>query len=607
MRVTVLKTIPDDPELRTAWNGLVSSMENPEVFFTHQWALAVSRSFRKDLEPVLFLVYDSAQRDSAQRDSGAQDSAQLVGLAALAVHADAPRAAIFLASSTADYCDIVSAPGNRRAVLLAVLQELRRLGLRDLVWASVPANSATITHLQEVARKSGFWVASRASSECRIIELGDEQQRQALVQTVAAKSMEKRGLKKLRALGSVRVVHATEPQEVRVILPAIVSAQVSRFLVSGRASPLLDPERRDFLVELGDLMAQAQWLKISQLEVKERLIAWNYGFSFQGSWFWYLPSFLVEYSYASPGSCLLRLLVEEACGDTTLRWLDLGLGDESYKIRFANAVRQSRYVQLSRSLPKHVIKIGRQELVATLARSPNLESKIRGVRERYRSLSVRIREAGMAATAHYSLRRTTSAVVSASEVLIFQSSEKTIGADQLVPMNLEHLVQAALRNAGDPHTLAYLMRCAARISQPGVSGFVLQNEQGQSTHFLWISGYDGFHLSEIDHALEPMSPDAAMIFDCWTPHADRGQGSYASAIQCAASRLVSEGRTAWIFSGANNAASLRGILKSRFAYRFSLIRRRKFGRSSVARCETTGVVDKLESAAPHLGCDPGSS
>jgi CelD/BcsL family acetyltransferase involved in cellulose biosynthesis len=578
VHVTVLKAIPEDPELCGAWNNLVLGMENPEVFFTHQWALAVTRGFREKQSPLLFLMHDSGQ---------------LAGVAVLAVDSGTPRAASFLASSTADYCDIVSAPENRGAVLLALLRKLQNLGFRDLIMASIPATSATLTHLDSAARTSGFYIATRASSECGIVELGDERQRKALVQAVAAKNREKRGLKKLSALGSVGVVHLREPLHVQATLDAIMSAQISRFLASGRVSPLLDPERRAFLAELGNLLAQAGWLKISQLEVNGRSIAWNYGFCFEGSWFWYLPAFQIEHDHSSPGSCLLRLLVEEACGDPALRWLDLGLGDESYKVRFANNARQTRYVQLSRSFLKHVAKVGRQKLAATLARSPYLESRIRGARDRYRHLVSRSHDTGLVATARHFVRRAMRPVASRSEVLIFQACGKETEddlVDRVVPMRSEHLVQASIRSAGDPQTLGYLMRCAQRMSQPGVSGFVSQDEAGRSTHFLWITGYDGFRISEIDHRLDPISQDADVIFDCWTPAVDRGHGYYAIAVRSAAARLRREGKTAWIFSDANNVPSVRGIQKAGFAYRFSLVRRCRLGHSTVVRHEATAAI-----------------
>jgi hypothetical protein len=128
------------------------------------------------------------------------------------------------------------------------------------------------------------------------------------------------------------------------------------------------------------------------------------------------------------------------------------------------------------------------------------------------------------------------------------------------------------------------------MSQPGVSGFVSQDEAGRSTHFLWITGYDGFRISEIDHRLDPISRDADVIFDCWTPAVDRGHGYYAIAVRSAAARLRREGKTAWIFSDANNVPSVRGIQKAGFAYRFSLVRRCRLGHSTVVRHEATAAI-----------------
>lgn len=81
-----------------------------------------------------------------------------------------------------------------------------------------------------------------------------------------------------------------------------------------------------------------------------------------------------------------------------------------------------------------------------------------------------------------------------------------------------------------------------------------------------------------------------MIFDCWTPPADRGHGYYATAIRLAAVQLRKEGREAWIFSGATNIPSLQGVLKAGFQYRFSFLRRTRLGYSVITRNYTTSAI-----------------
>jgi CelD/BcsL family acetyltransferase involved in cellulose biosynthesis len=579
VRVTVLKEIPEDADLSEAWNTLVLAMENPEVFFTYQWALAASRGFQKHLCPLLFLMHD--------------DSGQLAGVAALAIDPKAPRAAFFLTSSTADYCDIVSTPANRKAVILALLEEIEKLGLGDLVFTNVPANSTTLQELPGVAGSRRFYVTSRTAYNCGVVQLEGVAQRETLLQTLAGKSREKRALKRLTNLGSVKVIHLTEPEQIGTSLESIVSAQISRFLASNRVSPLVGSERRTFLRQLSDLLSHSGWLKISQLEIDGRPVAWNYGFRFGGSWFWYLPTFQMEYEHVSPGSCLLRLLVEEGAKDSSLKWLDLGLGDEPYKERYANNTRQTRYVHLSSSFPRHVVSMGREMVSSTAARFPQFGEKLRDARAFCETLASRIQETGAAAIARQSLRKAARAFVSRDEVLLFEASQNQV-SDQpsllLSPLTRERLVEASILNASDPQTLSYLMRCAGRLAQPGAEGFILQDDAGRPVHFLWICNYAGFRLAEIDYELETSSRNAAMIFDCWTPAADRGRGHYSAAISSASAQLRRQGRSAWIFSGASNRSSLRGILKGDFAYRFSLVRRYKLGRAVVTRHDTTNAI-----------------
>jgi CelD/BcsL family acetyltransferase involved in cellulose biosynthesis len=578
VRVTVLKEIPEDPDLSAAWNTLVLAMENPEVFFTYQWALAASRGFQSHLSTLLFLVYDFDQ---------------LAGVVALAIDPKAPRAAFFLTSSTADYCDIVSTPANRRAVILALLEQFKKLGLSDLVLANVPASSATLQELPSVAGSQRFYVTSRTAYNCGVINLGDEEQRETLLRSLAGKSREKRALKRLTSLGAVKVIHVTEPEQIDASLESIISAQISRFLASNRVSPLVGPERRAFLQQLSDLLSQSGWLKISQLEIDGRPVAWNYGFRFGGSWFWYLPTFEMDYAHVSPGSCLLRLLVEESAKDTSLQWLDLGLGDESYKDRYANEMRETRHVHVSRGLPRHLVSMGREMVSTTAARFPQFGDKLREARSSYVALATRVRETGLGATARHSVQKAVRSITSHDEVLLFEAPEN-LASDpssiQLIPLTREHLVEGSILNADDPQTLRYLMRCAGRLAQPGASGFLLQDAEGRPIHFLWIDNYDGFRLSEIDYRLDPSSSNAAMIFDCWTPAANRGRGHYAAAIRQAAAQLQQEGRPAWIFSGATNKSSLHGVLKAGFEYRFSLLRRTRFGHSEVTRQETTAAI-----------------
>ncbi len=433
----------------------------------------------------------------------------------------------------------------------------------------------------------------RPAYDCGIILLGDEKQRQAVKESVVRKEREKRGLKKLAQLGPTRITHLSREQ-LESGLQSIFSAHISRFLATNRLSPLIRPERRIFLMELGKLLGSAGWLKVSQLEVNGQPVAWNYGFRFSGNWFWYLPTFQMQYEELSPGSCLLRLLTEEACVDPTVERLDLGLGDEAYKARFSNASHSTCYVQLSKNMPQHLATVGRYKLTAFAGKIPKLDRRVRSGRDLLHGLQSRIAKLGFGATATHTLKRVKRSVMSEDEVAFFEAPQLKMSENEsaaLIPMSWDNIAVAAMNNTEDPQTLEYLMRGAQRLREGRARGYFLQGKGTQPSHFLWVDLCDGFHLSEIDSKLELGIPDASVIFDCWTPAAQRGHGNYVTAIRLAAANLQNQKRQAWIFSSTRNNSSLRGILKAGFVYRFSLVRSRKLWNASLSRHENNRLLE----------------
>jgi predicted GNAT family acetyltransferase len=65
-----------------------------------------------------------------------------------------------------------------------------------------------------------------------------------------------------------------------------------------------------------------------------------------------------------------------------------------------------------------------------------------------------------------------------------------------------------------------------------------------------------------------------MLFDCWTPAALRGRGYYGEAVSLIASRVKAAGKQPWIFSAVANVSSIRGLAKSGFQQRYSLVRQK---------------------------------
>jgi len=357
----VHRAIPDDDMLAHQWNELVQQMECPEVFYTYEWALAVSRAYRGSLAPLLMLAY--------QQDS-------LVGIAALA--GDPSRKSVaFIAGTTADYCDFVSHPELRSEFVALVFSELRNLRVPQLLLANVPADSATSRALALATQTYEYSLLSRPAFRCAGVVLSSPEQKESTKQSVRRKQMLRRHLKTMSKIGLVELRHLKSREDIEAALPKFEQAHIARFLSTGRVSNLVSEERRTFLAELAKLLSRQGWITLTSLNVGNDPVAWNYGFQFAGSWFWYMPALDHAFRRYYPGLCLLAKIVEEACEKPEINRVDLGLGAEGYKERFATGARQTLDFTISASTARHLKEIVRYHAVSAIKSAPPLEHCVR--------------------------------------------------------------------------------------------------------------------------------------------------------------------------------------------------------------------------------------
>jgi CelD/BcsL family acetyltransferase involved in cellulose biosynthesis len=539
-------------------------MDRPEVFYTYEWAVAVQRAYGSFLEPLVFLAYEDEL---------------LVGAVALAREKTGSGAVTFLTGKTADYCDFLSEPGRRQEVVEAVFSELASRKIGKIVLANLPADSSSVAAVSAAASSRQYHLHSRQGYLCARVVLGSAQQRADLKRATGAKKKLRRYLRDLDKEGKVCVRHDTQWDQVQPILQSFNRAHVARFLITGRISNLTRPERRRFLYELAQELCRAGWLAVSRLLVDETSAAWNYGFQFAGSWFWYQPTVNSSYEDLSPGYCLLAKIVESACDLTDINVVDLGLGAEDYKYRFATVDRQTLYLVLNVSFFGHLRAVARDRAAAVVKASPELESSIRSIISYIAKLRARLRETGFAGLFTRLSRRIWNSVCSFEQVLFFDwpaggGNTNVPCGMTLRPFDSDFLGAAAIHYVDDRPTLDYLLRSAQRLRSEDDRGFVLLNDDGIPLHFCWVKNFEGFKMGVLERTLQAPCTDAVMIFDCFTPASVRGCGHFARAIAALADRLNSEGKAPWIFGAATDQPSLRGIEKSGFAHQFTLGRKR---------------------------------
>ncbi|MEP6644683.1 MAG: GNAT family N-acetyltransferase [Acidobacteriaceae bacterium] len=585
MLLKVHTTIPEDASLAGQWNRLVTQTECPEIFYTYEWALAMARA-HPAAAPLLVTAYEKEV---------------LVGVAAL-VFDQAKTSLSFLSSTTADYCDFLSPPEVRALFVKLVLHHLKSLGIKKLTLANLPVNSATVTAISSVQAENGYRMLARPAYLCARVMLHTPQQRQDVIELFEKKKMLRRQLKNLGRLSLVRLRHLRSGDDIRSALPHFFKTHVARFFATGRISNITKSERRNFLLQLVDLLSEHGQMLLTQLMVGERAVAWNYGFEYYGGRFWYQPTFESELERYSPGLCLLTMMVEEACDNSSVKLLDLGLGAEGYKDRFANATRQTMHVTLTSSRLRHAESVLKYRTVEWIKRSPRLERKVRsGVASLIR-LKKRIHRHGVVKSLAWCFKRVRESLFHLDEVVFFHAAglfgEGSPSAMVLRPVDLGILADAAMQHENDDETLSYLLRGAGRLQTEGHRGFALLRDDGQPVHFCWVAPFEGFHLAELDIKLRSPSANAVLIFDCWTPVAFRGLGYYGCAVGQLSHQLIKEGQKPWIFSAAENKSSLVSLDKSAFRRGHSLVRRTILGWRTVQKNQQpTASIPAMQASA----------
>ena len=361
LHIVLHREIPEDPNLLRRWNDLALQTERPEVFYTCEWALAMQSAYQASLKPLLFLGYEGDH---------------LVGVVSLATD-PAEEKVSFLAATTGDYCEFLTRPELRTDFVDAVFAELAKMKASFVALANLPEDSATPAALGSATGKHGFHLHVRPAYLCARVELGSGEQRQELKAALAGKKKLRRYLRAMEREGPVTFAHFQSHAQIQAALPAFAEAHVARFQATQRVSSLSTTERRFFLEELTRRFSETGVVTLSTLMIADQPVAWNYGFQFHGSWFWYQPTFDSRHEENSPGYCLLSRIVIEACDMDEMKVVDLGLGAEMYKERFGNKRRQTLYVTATKSWRRHLREIARYRVASALKWSPKVESAVR--------------------------------------------------------------------------------------------------------------------------------------------------------------------------------------------------------------------------------------
>jgi CelD/BcsL family acetyltransferase involved in cellulose biosynthesis len=341
LTISVHETLESLEHLRPEWDSLLGEYPYSTTFSTYEWLVSWWRAFAsKDRLLVLAL-----------RDA----TSTLVGLAPMALttrSAFPVRLRILRlmgdGSHDSDNLDLPVRSGFETAStqkLLEWMQQNRELwDICEL--NTLPAHSAVGTKLLPELRRRQ-WKCFTSTRPQTVVELAETWE--SYLKRISSKERGKIGLRtrRLEKKYEVRIRRCTEEAEINPLLQALYELHGKHWQLRGLPGTLSSPARRQLYGELARLLLARHQLEFWLLELKEKVVAAQFGLRHGNTVFSLQEGFDPDYSADSVGYVLRSQVLKQLIAEGVRRYDFLGGTDES-KIRWGGEVRSYLNLQFAR-------------------------------------------------------------------------------------------------------------------------------------------------------------------------------------------------------------------------------------------------------------------
>ena len=366
VRGTTVSGFDHEMLAESSWDNLVARSETSSVFQTSAWHRSWWAAFGDAYDPRVMVL---------------SRGSRMVGLAPFVVDRRTPGVLRFMGDGRADYCDFIASREDKRSILKSVFSALAAAASWSVVELNnVPSMSGTIEEARALCRDAGFGFRVDHQFVCPSL-LILEHQEAAL--KIFNKASLRRPEKVLARSGRVTYRVLTSHDDVVPLLDAFFDQHIRRWTATSTPSLFLDARNREFYRGLTARLAPRGWLHFSTVEFEGEPIAFHFGFDFGGVVTWYKPSFAIEHAAHSPGMVMLRHLIGDAIEQGRSE-LDFTVGDEPFKRRFTNTVRNTSQIRVFREPATMLIEQSRRAVV-DVAKWVSRRAPLRGAFGRLKS------------------------------------------------------------------------------------------------------------------------------------------------------------------------------------------------------------------------------
>lgn len=326
IEVRVFRTVEDFQSLRADWEELYARRPRRNPFLTFEWADAWLRVFGREVDIRTIRVR-------------ADDSALAIAPLCRRGNGDLT----FIGYPQSDYSDILIGDRAEEAVD-AVLSELAKMkDWRRVVLDQLPSEQSELGLLVSRLNEGDWSFLLEHSDPCPAMTLEDLE--------AARRLYDKRNIRTYtnwyRKQGSLRHAIYADPDSGSSHLEQLFTQHIERWQGTATPSYFRDERMRAFYRTFFAPMAREGWARLAVLELEEEVLATYLFFIMDNTMSMYKTSYNRSYMSRSPGQVILKVLFDYAA-ENGVREIDFGRGDEGYKDRFSNLIRQNERLILYR-------------------------------------------------------------------------------------------------------------------------------------------------------------------------------------------------------------------------------------------------------------------
>jgi len=348
MRVVEIRSRRELDSMRERWNALLHTSGSDSIFLTWEWIAAWWSAYAGPSALRVLAAYDGdgtlrglapLQEQKHRRYGQTVSTLSFVGDG----------------SNDSDYLDFIVSSGYEAAVLDAYRAHLASDLERGTVLTlnEVPETSPTIEILK-MWTDSGDFLRKDAEVSCGTVQLPGGWEDYLKILKPRFRTKIRSVLRNLESRPEVRFRFCETHHQVQRMLPVLYDLHTRRWAQDSMPGVFGWNQKREFYSALSTLLLEKDWLRLSWVEWNGRVLACQYGFAYQNTYFHLQEGFEPASEHVNIGLGLrawsIRRFLEEG-----IREYDFLGGFGRHKADWGARVKKSKQIQIAKATYKNIV------------------------------------------------------------------------------------------------------------------------------------------------------------------------------------------------------------------------------------------------------------